>query len=274
MGKRLGLIAGGGRLPHLLLDEADKQGYACHVAAIRDEADVSLMQRCTSIGWFVLGQVADIIGFFKKHEVRRALFAGKIRHQKIYDKQGLQDTETKLPFQLKDRSPTSLIEAVIGIFSSHGIEIIDPTPFISTAFCKAGPLTSVEPTRQIKDDIAFGWTIARKLADLDIGQTVIVKDRAVVAVEGMEGTDQAIRRAGRLAGKGTVGIKVSRSRQDPRIDLPAVGLGTVRSLVQAGSRAFCIEAEKVPLFQKEEALRLAEEHGLILVALKRRPQTS
>lgn len=273
MGKRLGLIAGAGKLPYLLLDEGDKQGYAFHVAAIRGEAEASLMPRAGSIDWFSFGQAADIIGFFKGRGIRRALFAGKILHRKIYD-QGLRGKAAELLVQLKDRSPTSLINAVIGIFSSQGIEIIDPTPFISTAFCRVGPLTSVEPNPQVKDDIAFGWTIARKLADFDIGQTVIVKNRAVVAVEGMEGTDQAIRRAGRLAGKGTVGVKVSRSRQDPRVDLPAVGLDTVQSLVQARSRALCIEAEKVPFFQKKEALKLAEEHDLILVALKRRPRVS
>lgn len=273
MGKRLGLIAGSGKLPHLLLDEGKKQGYAFHVAAIRGEAEASLARRAGSIGWFSLGQAADMIGFFKENGIRRALVAGKIHHWRIYD-QGLGGTAAGLFVRLKDLGPASLVKAVISFFSSHGIEIIDPTFLMSTAFCRAGPLTSAEPTPQVKDDIAFGWTIARKLADFDIGQTVIVKNRAVVAVEGMEGTDQAICRAGRLAGKGTVGVKVGRTRQDPRIDLPAVGLGTVRSLVQAGSRALCIEADKVPFFQKEEALKLAEEHGLILVALQRPPRTS
>ena len=112
----------------------------------------------------------------------------------------------------------------------------------------------------------FGWGIARKLADLDIGQTVIVKGKAIVAVEGIEGTDEAIKRAGELAGKGIVVVKVSRSYQDPRIDLPAVGLETVKSLIQAGGQGLGFEARKIPFFQKGEAISLADDHGVSIIA--------
>jgi hypothetical protein len=118
----------------------------------------------------------------------------------------------------------------------------------------------------VQQDVEFGWALARRLADLDVGQTVIVKDRAVVAVEAAEGTDAAIRRAGELAGRGTVAVKVSRTRQDLRVDVPAVGLTTVRSLAQAGSAALCLEAGRVAFFQKEQALELAGQCGIIIFA--------
>ncbi|MBN1222376.1 MAG: LpxI family protein, partial [Candidatus Aminicenantes bacterium] len=162
----------------------------------------------------------------------------------------------------------SLIKTVIGLLEAQGITVLDPSPFLASAFCGEGLLSNRKMTGELETDIDFGWKIARRAADLDIGQTIIVKDRAVVAVEGMEGTDDAIERGGLLAGLGTTVIKVSRTHQDPRIDLPAVGLNTIKAMVTAGCAALCIEADRVPLFQKEEALALADAHNIVILAKK------
>jgi hypothetical protein len=159
-----------------------------------------------------------------------------------------------------------LIQTAIHVFSAQGITIVDPTPYIASAHCEEGVLTEAKPSRNTQEDILFGWDIAKRLADLDIGQTVIIKGKAVVAVEGMEGTDEAIERAGQLAGEGIVVVKVSRSSQDPRIDLPAVGLGTVKNLIHVGGQALGFEAQKIPFFQKEEAISLANAHGVSIIA--------
>ena len=140
--------------------------------------------------------------------------------------------------------------------------------FIESLVCLPGVLTTKKPSSKIRGDIDFGWGIARKLADIEIGQTIVVKEKAVVAVEGMEGTDAAIKRGGMLAGEDTVVIKICRTHQDPRIDLPAVGIHTLNALVAARSRALCLEAKKMPFFQKEESLALANAHGITIIAKK------
>ncbi len=145
---------------------------------------------------------------------------------------------------------------------------MDPTSFVASSFCQEGVLTKTKPSPAAEEDIEFDFKIAKNIADLDIGQTVIVKDKAVVAVEGMEGTDEAIKRGGRLAGEETVVVKVSRSFQDARVDLPAVGLNTVKSLVEARSGSLCIEAQSIPFFQKEKAISLADAHRISIIVKK------
>jgi DUF1009 family protein len=265
MGKKLGVIAGSGAFPIHVCREAHKKGQSCVVAGIKGEAEDLVSEIGKEFQWFSAHEIGNVIDFFKKNQVSEAVFAGKIDHRIIFKNEELRKT---LPVVLegKDRSPTSLIQAAIQILAFQGITIIDPTPYIASAFSREGVLTEANPSPETKEDILFGWDTAKKLADLDVGQTVIVKGRAVVAVEGMEGTDAAVMRAGELAGKGIVVVKVSRSRQDPRIDLPAVGLRTVESLVQAGGQTLVFEAGRIPFFQKEKAISLADSHGISLVA--------
>lgn len=268
MGSRLGIIAGSGGIPSFVLTEAQKKGYECAVAGIRGEAQASLRGPSVVFQWFDLAQVSDIISFLRSQGVEQAILAGKIGHHRIFDLNSGKGHLAELLRQAGDRSPSALITMALQFFAKQGIEVIDPTPFLADTFCEEGILTSVKPSAEAEEDISFGWEKVRNLADLDLGQTVIVKNKAVVAVEGMEGTDEVIKRGGELAGEGTVGVKVSRSRQDPRIDLPAIGLHTVESLVRAGSLAFCLEAGRIPFFQREEAVLLAESHGISIVARK------
>lgn len=241
-------------------------GYSCVVAGIKGEAKDILVEKADYFAWFDVHEIGNLIAFFKKNKVPEAVFAGKIEHRVIYESEELSKA---LPFLLKkgeDLTPTALIQTAIHVFSTQGITIKEPTPFIASALCEEGVLTEAKPSQNTEEEILFGWDIAKRLADLDIGQTVIIKGKAVVAVEGMEGTDEAIKRAGQLAGKGIVVVKVSRSSQDPRIDLPAVGLETVKSLIHAGGQALGFEAQKIPFFQKEEAISLADTHEISIIA--------
>lgn len=268
MGNQLGLIAGSGEFPFLVLKEAQKAGYECIIAAIKGEAEASLQEKVEVFEWFDVDEISNLISFFKSSGVSQAVFAGKVDHRIIYKKPKSGKNFLSLQAQGKNRTPTPLLEVVIGHLAKEGIEIKNPMLFLSSSLCEEGVLTETKPSRSQQEDIAFGWKIAKSLADLDIGQTVIVKDKAVVAVEGIEGTDEAIIRAGKLAGEGTVVVKVTRTTQDFRIDLPAVGLNTLKSLVEAGSKVLCFEAQKMPFFQKEEALSLANVNRISIIAKK------
>ncbi len=266
MEPRLGVIAGSGEFPVHVCREAQREGYLCVVAGIKGEAEHNFEKNVKNFAWFGIHEIGNLIGFFKKNQVSEAVFAGKIDHRLIYKSEELRKTLPLLLGTGKNWTPTTLIQTAIQVFADQGITIKDPTPYIASAFCEEGNLTETKPSPQMEEEILFGWDIARKLADLDIGQTVIVKGKAIVAVEGIEGTDEAILRAGELGGKGIVVVKVSRSSQDPRIDLPAIGLETIQSLVQAGGQGLGFEAHKIPFFQKEEAIFLANKHGVSIVA--------
>jgi len=266
MGYKLGIIAGSGKIPFFILKEAEKQGYSCVVAAVRGEAESALHDKVDIFEWIDVGGVVRIVSFLKEHGIKEAVFAGKINSRVIYENGKLDQVAMRLLSDRTDKTPTSIIKTAIEFLGENGIKIIDPTHFISSAFCKEGVLTEMRPSPESDEDIVFGWEIAKKIADLDIGQTVIVKEKAVVAVEGLEGTDESIKRGGLLAGKGIIVIKVGRSSQDARIDLPAIGLNTVKSLIESEGRVLCFEAKKVPFFQKEQSIALANANKISIVA--------
>jgi len=266
MEKRLGVIAGSGESPYLIRAKARDQGYACVTAAIRGEADPLLEKQGGPLTWFGVTEVSEIVRFFKSHGITEAVFAGKVDPRRIYEKKKLGAVLLRILERGRDRSAESVIRAAMDYFARQGIHFISPEPFYADAMCQPGLLSRCRPQPSIKADIAWGWERAGQLADADVGQCIVVKDKAVVAVEGMEGTDAAIRRGGKLAGEGIVVIKRVRSHQDPRIDLPAVGLETVKSLVAAGGKALCFEAGKMPFFQKDAALTLADRHGIVVLA--------
>ena len=266
MGTRIGVIAGRGKFLSLALDEARKKGYTFMVAGIKGEAEPSLEKKAEAFQWIGADEVFKLISFFRKHSIDEAVMLGKVNQSFLYRKKLSNRPAQNLLAQVKEKSPSALIQAIIEFLASQGIKVKDPSLFLAPYFCAEGILTEKVPPGWVMEDIDFGWRIAKNIADLDIGQTVVVKDKSVVAVEGLEGTDEAIKRAGRLAGKGIVAVKVSRSSQDPRIDLPAVGLDTLRCLVRVKGVALCFEARGVPFFQKEKALSLANAHGVAIVA--------
>ncbi len=268
MGNRLGIIAGSGELPTFIISEAQRSGYTCVVAALVGEAEASLQERTKILEWFDIDDVKQLISFFKKAGVSQAVFAGKFDQRIMYKKETWGEESLLIQERARTKTPGDLVAAVIGYMAKQGVEIINPLVFLGSTFCPEGILTDTKPTIEVEEDIAFGWKLARQAADLDIGQTVVVKDKAVVAVEGMEGTDEVIKRGGKLAGKGTVVIKVARTQQDLRIDLPAIGLNTVNSLIGAGSQALCFEADRMPFLHKDKAIALADANTISIIAKK------
>jgi hypothetical protein len=265
MGNRLGIIAGSGTTPFYLCERARHKGYACVVAAVRGEADPLLEQKADAFSWISAGEASRLFTFFRGQGVSEAVFAGKFDPRIYFDQYSDEAARTVLALS-PGGSPVPVTQTIIRFFAAEKIAVIDPSPFLEPYFCEPGLLTRTLPRPAVRADMDYGFKIARTLADLDIGQTVVVKNRTVVAVEGMEGTNRAIERAGILAGKGVTAVKVCRSAQDPRIDLPAVGLETVRSLVKAGGAALCFEARRMPFFEKEEAAGLADQAGMAILA--------
>lgn len=266
MSRPLGVIAGSGDFPFFICREAARAGRISVVAAISGQASPDLEAECGTFEPFELRRAPELAVFFRKHAVREVVFAGKIDPRTVFETQGAGGLLPRLLGLGSDSSPATIIEKAIRWLAGQGIEVIDPSPFLKTAFCPEGRLSRARGDRRIENDIDFGWDKARALADYDIGQTLVVKQGAVVAVEGLEGTDSAIRRGGELAGPGVVVIKLSRTLQDPRIDLPAVGLDTVRSLIAARAAALCLEAGRMPFFRREEAVDLADKNRLVLIA--------
>ncbi|MGB8952052.1 MAG: UDP-2,3-diacylglucosamine diphosphatase LpxI [Candidatus Aminicenantales bacterium] len=265
MGTRIGLIAGSGEFPFLAVEEARKQGYECIVAGIRGEAASILKMKADAFEWVEPAEIVQLLTFFRKHEIREILMVGKIQPRTIYARGLAEKAALDLLAPLPSRSPSTVLRALMGVLAREGMTVKDPSFLLHPYFCRAGVLSEVQPAAEILDDITFGWSIAKSIADADVGQTIIVKNKAVVAVEGMEGTDEVIRRGGRLAGEGIVVIKVARTDQDMRIDIPTVGLETMKNLIRVKGAALCFEALRMPFFQKEETLALANANGIAVV---------
>jgi DUF1009 family protein len=265
MGRRIGVIAGSGRFVSLAVSEMRRSGLSCVIAGIKGEADYRLRKQADVFEWVRPGEAAKAVTFFKKHGIGEVMMAGKVRPNSIFRRENFDDSARLLLEGIKEKSPTALLKAAVDFLEAEGLEVVNPFSVLEPFFCQEGVLTKVQPSPDMAGDIDFGIRMARRIADLDIGQTLIVKNRAVVAVEGMDGTDQTIQRGGRLAGKGFVAVKAARTSQDMRLDVPAVGLDTVRCLIKAGGGALGLEASQVAFFQKEEAVALADSHGLAIV---------
>lgn len=268
MGTRIGIIAGSGHFPLQAVEMAQSRGYACAVAGIRGEAVPELKKKADVFTWVRPAELAKLVTFFKSHNIRKAVLVGKVEPQILFQKDGRDEAFAQLLADIKDKRPIPVLGSFIAFLASQGIDVKNPMFLLKPYFCPEGVLTKTPPGLKVLEDVDFGWGPAKAIADLDIGQTIVVKDRAIVAVEGMEGTDAAIIRAGRLAGEGTVAVKVGRSSQDFRIDVPAVGLETMKSLVKVKASALAFEALKVPFFQKKEALALADANGIAVIAGK------
>jgi len=265
MGPRIGLIAGGGDFPLQALFEAKKQNLTCVVAGLRGAAAAEIQREADAFEWFGPTELGKLVSFFKSQEVRDVLMLGKIEHRTIFQKDFPDEALAPFLARLPDQSPPTLLKALIGYLQANGLAILDPAAFLEPYFCAEGVLGTVPVSDAVSAAAEFGWPLAKTLADTDIGQTLVVKERAVVAVEGMEGTDETIRRGAQLAGDGVVVLKAGRTLQDLRIDVPMVGLTTMRTLTKVKAAALVIEAGRVPFIQKEEALELAAGAGLAVL---------
>jgi hypothetical protein len=291
---KLGLIAGNGRFPFLLLDAARAQGVVVVVAAIREETDAEMDQRAAadsgiSVHWLSLGELSRLIELFRKEGVEKAVMAGQVKHKQIFSSIRPDWRLAKLLMSLPIRSTDRLLGAVAKVLGDEGIELVSSTAFLEPLLAEEGVLTKRAPDENERKNIEYGLSVARAVAGFDIGQTVVVAAQACVAVEAMEGTDAAIERAGRLMmsleddaevsasredaastlERRLTVVKVAKPNQDMRFDVPVIGMATVEAMVRSGASCLSVEAGRTLLFDREKLMERAGEAGIAIVGTAR-----
>jgi hypothetical protein len=267
----LGLIAGNGRFPFLVLEAARAQGHDITIIAAKEETFPELNQAAarsgTPIHWISLGQLGKCISLLTEAGATHAVMAGQVKHTKIFAGGIVPDlTFLSLLTKLGSKNTDGLIGAVAGVLREHGIELLDSTALLAPLLAQPGVLTRREPTEEERKDFEFGYRMADVIAGLDIGQTIAVKHRAVVAVEAMEGTDEVIGRAGHLAGPGVRIVKVAKPNQDMRFDVPVIGLATIQAMRVAGASALSVDAGRTLILDGDAVFASANEAGISIVS--------
>ncbi len=264
---QFGMIAGNGKFPFLVVEGAKRAGQRMVVAAIREETDKSIETVADKVLWVGIGQLGKMIGFFKRENVSQAIMAGQVKHVQIFSG-ALPDLRMlKMLMSLKQRNTNALIGAIADELAKDNIELVDSTYFVKDQLAQTGVLTKRKPDERERQNIEYGLRIANEIARLDLGQTVVVRAAACVAVEAMEGTDATVRRAGTIArGKLTV-IKVAKPNQDMRFDVPVTGVPTVKTMIEAGASCLCLTANKTLIFDRAEMIGLADKHKISIVAV-------
>jgi DUF1009 family protein len=265
----IGLIAGNGKFPFLVLRAARQLGHDVTVVAIKDETFPELEQLAGELGaafhWISLGQLGKCISVLKAAGVSRAVMAGQVKHVKVFGGVVPDMTLMKVMFKLTSRNTDALISAVAEVLQEQGITLMDSTALLADLLAKPGVLSARQPDDAMQADFQFGYKIADQIAGVDIGQTIVVKDRAVVAIEAMEGTDAAIARAGNLAGAGVRVVKVAKPKQDMRFDVPVVGVPTIAAMVAAGADALSIDAGRTLILDGDAFLSAANDARIVVV---------
>ena len=304
---RYGLIAGNGKFPLLVAEGARRSGDSLSVAAIHEETDPVIERLADRVEWVGIGQLGKMIRFFKDEGVEQAIMAGQVRHVQIFSRAVPDARMLKLLWKLPRRNTDSLIGAIANELQSEGIELIDSTHFMQDHLAEVGTLTERQPDERERGDIDYALGIAKEIATLDLGQTIVVRSKACVAIEAMEGTDATIRRAGELtrvgpeapalhgdaesttaakpsgigrnlatllrgkranlAGGRLTVVKLAKPDQDMRFDVPVTGLPTIETMIAAGATCLCISAGKTLMFDRDEMLALANRSGIAIIAV-------
>ena len=267
-GEPLGVIAGNGRFPFLAAAGARRAGRRVIALAIREETDPGLEPEVDEFHWVGLGQLGRAIDVLRRAGVREALMAGQVKHRQIFSDIVPDLKLVGVLARLALQNTDSLIGGVADALAREGIKLLPSVAFLGDQLAEAGAMTRRKPSRAERADLGYGERVARTLAGMDLGQTVVVKDRAAVALEAMEGTDEVIRRAGRLAGPGTTVVKVSKPGQDMRFDVPVVGAGTHEAMAEAGSSVLAIDAGRTLMIDKTAFLERAEAAGIAVWGLE------
>lgn len=268
----IGLIAGSGRFPVLFAEEAKRRGARVVAVALKGVTDQEALSAHAEVHPFALGQVTAPLELLKKAGVKKVVMAGKVQHVSLFGGIIPDLRAVKILASLKDRRTDTILGAIAAEFEKEGLEVLSSATYLSHLIPGPGPLTKRRPTREMEEDAALGWKAAKALAGVDVGQSVVVQGKAVVAVEGMEGTDACVRRAGELVRSNgqtpaLVVVKVAKPKQDFRFDLPVLGLGTLDVLAEAGAAGLALEAGKTLIFDREAFTRQADAQGLTVWAL-------
>ncbi len=264
-----GLIAGNGQFPFLVVEGARKAGVSLAVVAIKDETDPRINKVAENVTWVGIGQLGRMISFFKDQGVTQAIMAGQVKHVQIFSGAMPDLRMVKMLWNLPRRNTDALIGGVADELAKEGIELIDSTYFIQDQLAPDGVMTRRKPTDLELENIEYGLHIADEIARLDLGQTIVVRAKACVAIEAMEGTDATIRRAGELAGGKLTVVKVAKPNQDMRFDVPVVGVPTIRAMIEAGATCLSVKAGKTLIFDREEMVDLANANKICIVGSKR-----
>jgi UDP-2,3-diacylglucosamine hydrolase len=276
---KLGLIAGNGRFPFLVLDAAKAQGEEVVVAAIKEETSPEIEQRgAAAVYWLSLGELSKLIETFKREGVTRAIMAGQVKHKQIFSSIRPDWRLAKLLLNLRTRNTDALIGAIATVLADEGITLLNSTAMLEPLLAKPGVLTKCAPTGREREDVEYGRAVGRHVAQYDIGQTVVVAERACIAVEAMEGTDAAIARAGEIMRHRDLGesastlarsltvVKVAKPNQDMRFDVPVIGAATIRAMQEAGATCLAVDAGKCLLIDGDAVIRAADNAGISVVA--------
>jgi hypothetical protein len=265
---QIGIIAGMGELPVIIAKDARERGYKVITVALETLASLEMDSVSDEIRWVNPGKFGELIDILKKHQIKEAIMAGKVPKSLLFKSKITPDLRAvKLLFSIKDKSDDAILNAITKELAGEGIEIIDTTKFSPHLLTPVGCLTRKKPDEEQWKDIEFGWKIAREIGKLDIGQTVVIKGKAVMAIEAIEGTDEAILRGGKWAGDGAVVVKVSKPQQDMRMDVPAVGPDTLKSMENVNAKVLALEAHRSMIVDRETVIRVAESAGIVIVGI-------
>jgi UDP-2,3-diacylglucosamine hydrolase len=261
----LGIIAGNGVYPRLLSDAARKAGVKKIIgAAFTGETDPVFAQHVDLIEWMRVGQLNRLLKFFSEYKVRHAIMAGQIAPKNLFDLRP--DWKALMLLgKLKQRNAESIFAAIADELAKVNVDLLPATTFLEDSLAASGPISGPKLSRNEEDDVDLGWKIAKEIARLDIGQTILVRSGTVVAVEALEGTNDVIRRAGELAGSGAVMVKVTKPNQDMRFDVPVIGLETIRIAAEARLRVIAVEAGKTLLLERDAIVDLANRSKISIV---------
>jgi DUF1009 family protein len=263
------LIAGNGRFPFLVLEAARSQGIEMVVAAIKEETWPEIEQHARTVHWLSLGQLGKLIKTFKSEGVNQAIMAGQVKHKQIFSSIVPDLKMLQLLASLATKNTDSLIGAVARILEQEGIRLMDSIAFLGPLLPAPGVLGKRRPSDEEQRDLDYGYTLARELGRLDIGQTVVISDKACIAVEAMEGTDAVLERAAALVnGRPLRVVKLAKPNQDLRFDVPVVGMRTVETMIRSGVTALAIEARKTLMMDQSDLLRAADDAGISIVAVE------
>lgn len=266
--EKIGLIAGNRRFPLIFAQEAKIQGYFVVALAIKGNTSLSIKKYAHKVHWLDIREFSRVFEIFRNEGVSKVAMAGQINPYYLFNPRIMQDERIKALFkEMQDKKANTVFGLICDKLNKEGFELIDPCAFMANFLPKKGTLTKTAPDFDAWQDIYFGLDLAKTIANLDIGQTVAVKNKAIVAIEALEGTDGLIRRSGKIAGRGVTIVKVSRPMQDMRFDIPVVGLNTVKNLIRAGASCLAIEAEKTIFLDREASVILAGKKKIAIVAV-------
>jgi DUF1009 family protein len=261
----IGIIAGGGRFPIMVADSARKKGFRVIAVAHTEDTDPELADSVDKITWIKLGQLGRLISSFKKENVKKVLMAGTITKSRMFGKVMPDLKGLSLMSKITILHDDGILRAVAGELAKEGIEIVSSIQYLPELLAPKGCLTKKRPSVKEESDIRFGWEVAKELGRLDVGQCVVVRNKTVLALEAIDGTDETIKRGGSIAGKGAVIVKVSKPGQDLRFDVPSVGPETIKVMSQVKASVLAVEAGKTLMFDKADMLKDADKMGICVV---------